>query len=295
MTAAARLEAALALLDRNDADRVERGWLRVRLARLLRFAEVAKSRRFIDEAIVLAETAGDRTLLAYARYLRGTLACMAGDVAKGLPEMEAGADALTALSESERACFATRAAVIAALSQLPEGRGTVVEWRAYVGQFRGARELGERLVAAARDSAGAPPGGGDEYFGLGDTYSALGMPDDAASMYALAHDAYVRAGHHILAANTLSNMRLRPLRYHTARRISPGAGNSRTAPRLHGRGRAARSPPQVTAPRPAATPGAGGTVGRGAGACARRERLGAQRGWPGHGAAVSRHPRLAAR
>jgi DNA-binding CsgD family transcriptional regulator len=200
-TAAARFEAALALMEREDSDAGERGWLLLRLSGLLGYVDVAKARAAADEAVTLATVANDGALAAFARLQRGSLDCHAGDVADGLPEMEAGATALEALSDVERAHLATYAAAIDAPTLLPEGRGTVVLWRATVGRYREARELGERLRAdLAAGAETIPPGVGGGYFGLADAYAALGMPGEAAVMYARARDAYELAGHHFLAA-----------------------------------------------------------------------------------------------
>jgi len=200
-TAAARFEAALDLTGRADTDAGERGWLLLRLSGLLGYVDVAKARAAADEAVALATVANDGALAALARLQRGSLACHAGDVAYGLPEMEAGTATLAALSDGERAHLATYAAAIDAPALLPEGRGTVVLWRAYVGRYREARELGERLLAelAAGDEA-MPQSVSSGCFGLGETYAMLGLPDEAAAMYARARDAYRRAGHHFLAA-----------------------------------------------------------------------------------------------
>ena len=200
-TAAARFEAALALMEQGDSDARERGWLLLRLSGLLGYVDVAKARAAADEAFALATVANDGALAALARLQRGSLACHAGDVAYGLPEMEAGTATLAALPDAERGRLAAQATAIDAPALLPEGRGTVVLWRATVGRYREARELGERLLAElAAGGEALPQGVGSGYFGLADAYAALGMPDEAAAMYARAHDAYRRAGHHFLAA-----------------------------------------------------------------------------------------------
>ncbi|MHB8646667.1 MAG: ATP-binding protein, partial [Thermomicrobiales bacterium] len=200
-TAAARFEAALARMEGDDTDAAERGWLLLRLSRLLRYAEVAKARAFVEEAVALGQFVNDGALAAFARYHRGVLALYSGDMAYALQEVEAGADALAALSDAERSHFATHAAAVGTASRVPDGRGTVVTVRANMGRYREARELGERLVAEAA--------GGDEevlqrfrdgYHGLSITYAALGMPDEASAMHAIAHSIYLRAGHHFLAS-----------------------------------------------------------------------------------------------
>src|SRR5206468_2145557 len=153
-----------------------------------------------DEAAAVAAAVTDRALAAYTRFHRGFLAGLAGDLAYGLPEIEAGADALAALSAGEREQFAAHAAAIDAPGGVPEGRGLVVVWRANAGRFRAARELGEGFLAeAAGDDEEALKTSRDPSFiGLGDAYAALGMPDEAAAMHTRAHDVFLRAGHHFL-------------------------------------------------------------------------------------------------
>jgi DNA-binding CsgD family transcriptional regulator len=204
LTAAQRFEAALALMARADVDAQARGWLLLRTARLLRYVDVARGAALADEAVSCAMTVSDRGLAAFARYTRGLLTCAAGDVAGGLPEMDAGVAALEALSEAERALVAAHAAAIDAPLSAPDWRGSLLLWSGQAGPFREARERGERLLAEAA-------GGGEEmeqalrdgYHGLGAAYAALGMPCEAATAYARACDAYLRAGHHALAAMAL--------------------------------------------------------------------------------------------
>jgi len=200
-TAAARFAAALVLMERDGTDAGERGWLLLRLSGLLGYLDIAKARVAADEAVALGKAANDNALTAFARLQRGSLACHAGDLAAGLPELEAGAAALAALPDAERVHLAAHAAAIDAPALLPEGRGTVVLWRTAVGRYREARALGEQLLAQLAVGGEAMPRGvGSGYFGLADAYAALGLPDQAAVMYARAHDAFAQADHHFLAA-----------------------------------------------------------------------------------------------
>jgi DNA-binding CsgD family transcriptional regulator/tetratricopeptide (TPR) repeat protein len=189
VAAAHRFEVALSLMARTNTDAGKRGWLLLRASRLLRYVDVAKSRAFADQAHALAEGVGDRALAAYARFQRGNEGCNAGDVAFGLPEMEAGAAEMEALSATELAQFATHAVAITASSRTADERGVVVIWRAFVGRLEAATELGERLVAEIEE--------GDEeallslteiLFGLGDAYAMLGMPAEAAAAHARSHE-----------------------------------------------------------------------------------------------------------
>jgi DNA-binding CsgD family transcriptional regulator len=71
-----------------------------------------------------------------------------------------------------------------------------VGWRANIGHYRGARALGERLLAEAAGDEGVLLGLRELPLGLGQAYAALGMPDEAAAMYTRAHERYLRVGHH---------------------------------------------------------------------------------------------------
>ncbi|MGI8854226.1 MAG: AAA family ATPase [Thermomicrobiales bacterium] len=223
-TAAARFDAALALMEANDADAGERGWLLLRSSRLVRYAEVARARALADKAVTLGRAANDGALVAFARFQRGLLACMGGDVADGLPELEAGADALASLSDAERAHFAARAAShaagIAATARVPEGRAMVAMMRGHVGRFAAARELGEGLVVGVDGGdTEMVQGVRDAYLGLGEAYAALGMAVEAAAAYATAHDAFLGAGHHVLACNvSMREMEMVALPYRTEER-----------------------------------------------------------------------------
>jgi transcriptional regulator with XRE-family HTH domain/tetratricopeptide (TPR) repeat protein len=199
-TAAARFEVALDLIGQAEGDVGARAWLLIRLSGLLRFVDVARARAFAHESYVQARAAGDEALAAYARFQRGLLACHAGDLAEGMPELEAGAAALALLSNADLAHVAEQFAAIDAASLLPDGHGTLVLWRAFVGRHGDARELGERLHAEDEADSGGLGGINSAYFGLGNTYAMLGMPGEALAMYARAHAAHLREGHYLLAS-----------------------------------------------------------------------------------------------
>jgi len=205
VTATARFEAALERMAAADASAMERGWLAIRASRLIQFADAAKARALADEAVALARIADDRALAAFARLQCGLLALFAGDVVHGIPEVEAGADVLAALDTTERAHFIAHTPGIGPASQLPDGRGTVVMWRSYVGPFPEVRELGERLVpeeAVAGDEV-VRQSLKEGIWGLAMTYAALGMPNEATALFPIAHDASIRAEHHAVASLTL--------------------------------------------------------------------------------------------
>src|SRR5439155_26889857 len=103
LTAAARFEAALALLEEDEANAAERGWLLFRLAILRRFADLRRGVDYLEEAERCGAAASDQALVAYALFNRGLLRCMSGDFRRGLAELEAGVAALDALPAEDRA------------------------------------------------------------------------------------------------------------------------------------------------------------------------------------------------
>ncbi len=218
LTAVARYEAVLALMERAGMDAGERGWLALRCALLLPYADVGKARAYIDAAQVLAVSTGDRTLAAFARFHRGLYASHAGDVAYGVPEMEAGIGAIAALSDAERAHFAA----LGMDNESLDKRAVVALWRVHVGRYREAYELGEQLAAEAWH---------DEWWGhgLAAAYAVLGMPDAAATMHVHAHDLCLQRGNIALASITARReIELVALPYRTQeiayrRRLAEGA------------------------------------------------------------------------
>ncbi|MHB8646159.1 MAG: helix-turn-helix transcriptional regulator [Thermomicrobiales bacterium] len=105
LSAAERYEAALALLPEHGAGAAARGWLLYRLSRLRRWDEPERSLAYLEDALQVAETSGDRALAALARFTRGVVrysavqeyAAGVTDVALAVAEIEA-----LALGERER-------------------------------------------------------------------------------------------------------------------------------------------------------------------------------------------------
>ncbi len=79
VTAADRYESAFGLLDAQQGDPAERGWLRLLAAALRRHEDIERSCRWTQEAVRLAATAGDPSLVARAKALLGLLATYLGD------------------------------------------------------------------------------------------------------------------------------------------------------------------------------------------------------------------------
>ena len=210
VTAAERFATAAALLEADGARTRERGWLLFYCGLLLRFADNAQAIHSLDEAEHAALAADDPVLAACARFQRGTSRCMAGEIHRGLAEIEQGVAALDELPGEYhlRSNDALALATIQAL--LPEAeraapppppragsvppstpqRGVLINWLGQAGRYREAHALGEAFIATMLASLGEdharlyPCLSG--HVGLGNAYAALGRPDDARREYALA-------------------------------------------------------------------------------------------------------------
>lgn len=203
--AAERFAAALALEDAGGVPAPGRGWLLLRLARLLRFANRRHGLAYLDEALQLAWAEGDRALGAAARCHRGLLRCLTGDVRGGLEDLGAGAEALDALSAGE---VARLAAVQGRLGiPLDAGlRGLQALWLAIVGRHAEALAAGTRVVTAHPAPRGELPldddPRGDAWTGLGIAHAVLGQPDEARAAFAAAHALFGASGHYLSVSTT---------------------------------------------------------------------------------------------
>jgi DNA-binding CsgD family transcriptional regulator/tetratricopeptide (TPR) repeat protein len=207
LTAAARYETALSLLDEDEAHVRERGWLLFRLAVLRRFTEVRRGVGYLEEAERCARVASDGALHAYALFNRGLLHCMSGAFRRGLAELQAGVAALDALPRVERARLQELESIGDPLDA-HNGRGELTLWLAETGRYGEARALAEQLVGSdggpAVDEATAGSRG-DAYYGLGYAYAGLGQPDEARRAFARARELFRTIDHRTMIMSTLGN------------------------------------------------------------------------------------------
>jgi DNA-binding CsgD family transcriptional regulator len=201
LTAADRFETALGLLEARGAGASERGWLRYRLAVLRRFDNAAPSLALLEEAERLAVEAEDRVLGAFVQVLRGYLYCQAGEPLRGLPELEAGVDAVEALPREELARAEVQASVDWTI-----GRGTLAMHTATTGYLVKARRMAERFLATANQRAlpHVPRAMyGDAYNSLGFAWSHLGDAEKAREAYERCIAIYRSLEHHTHVGNVL--------------------------------------------------------------------------------------------
>ncbi len=187
-TAAHRFEAALALVEIDPTAQNERGWLRFRLALLLRFEQPVAGVALLEAAERIGRSTNDQALVAYARFYQGMLRCQADDLRQGIAAEEAGITMLDALSADDRArLFAIDTTADPLDSQ--NGRGELTLALAENGRLQAARALGEQIVSLSEnETAGSR---GDSFYGLGYAYAALGLPEMARTAFGHAREVFV--------------------------------------------------------------------------------------------------------
>jgi DNA-binding CsgD family transcriptional regulator len=210
LTAAARYEAALALLDQRGAAAEERAALMLTLAVLYRFADAAHGLPYAEEAARLADGAGDRALAAAAAFDAGHLRTMAGDLRQGLGQMERALPLLEALPAAERA----RAPIVVVQRVPPEGqadyhRVAVTTMRAHVGR------LAEARAGSLSPLTGAPVPAASA---LARVAALLGQPEEARRYFDRNRAARRAAGRHWeVGLNAVQELRFLTLPYEPER------------------------------------------------------------------------------
>lgn len=203
LTAAARFDAALQLLEVQGAPASERARLLYRLARMRRYADPRQALGYLEDAIALAEEAGDRILVAYIGCFRGGLRCTSGEIRSGLADLEAGVAAIDALSPDERARLR---ALQEQLGDPPDEyhyRGALVTWLAIAGRCAEALALGAQLDVRPPARAPGTSGYANAWRGIASALATLGRPAEARQAYARASAAYRAVEHHYQVGNAL--------------------------------------------------------------------------------------------
>ena len=185
LTAAERYEAALRLLEADNGDLGERGWLHYRIARVRRAFAPWEAIEHLDAALCIADTTGDRALAAASRYSRGLCRLYQSDDygdADVMAEMVAGCDALEALSPDEQERLG--------LGPDEQGLPTITNVRGFlVAALAASGRVAEALAIGEAACDGRPrrtPLGdmawenyGDRDSGLGTAYALAGRPAEA--------------------------------------------------------------------------------------------------------------------
>jgi DNA-binding CsgD family transcriptional regulator/tetratricopeptide (TPR) repeat protein len=197
MTAAARYEAAFALLDAQHGNPVERGWLRLLAAALRRFQDLDHALGWAQEAVQLAATVDNPSLSARAQALLGLLMSYRGDNHTAVATIAAAMDAIDRLPPGIGTVH-RREQEIDKLAN----RGTLIEGLAYGGRLTEARVRGEAYLARFSAPATTPVEFGaiaNVHSGLSLAYAFQGEPDRARRSYAAAVSAYHAIDQHVWA------------------------------------------------------------------------------------------------
>ncbi|MHB8646217.1 MAG: AAA family ATPase [Thermomicrobiales bacterium] len=209
LTAAARFEAALGMMEHDARREGERGWLLFRLACLLRYWDTRKGLAYLTEAAHLAASLKDDALAACTTFVQGLLACYAGEVESGLAALEVGAAAIQLLSDEQRAFVKAQTEPTLLGFAIQSPWGLVATWYANVGRFREAQSLVEELLAT-------PFANTETKTALANAYACLGMPEEALAMFRQTEREHRNAGQHVrVSVSLLRRLCLVLLPYYT--------------------------------------------------------------------------------
>jgi DNA-binding CsgD family transcriptional regulator len=208
ITAAERYEAALALMDGTELAARERSTLLLTLAQLRRYTNLGHSIVLLEESARLAETAGDATLAAAARFDQGHHRLMLGDVPRGLQQMAAALPTLDDLSAADLARLPTML-TIGAAGGLQFHRGVLAGFLATTGHLDAAEALVDRFIEAGPDVSPRVPAT------QGFLNFLRGNPDAARQGFSTAAARFTAAGLHVEVAIYLNGLRRLAYQYET--------------------------------------------------------------------------------
>ena len=197
VTAAERYEAAMKLLDTQEADLAERGWVRLLAAALRRHDDRDRAFEWVEEVVRLAAAAGDPSLGARAQALLGLLLGYGGDYSTAVATISTAADMVDRLPPGTGAARRREQRI-----DKVANRGTLIAILARGGRLAEARTQGEAYLAKMTDPASTPGelgAIGDAHSGLSMAYALQGEPGLARRSYAASVAAYLASDLHLFA------------------------------------------------------------------------------------------------
>jgi hypothetical protein len=200
VTAAQRYEAAFTLLDAQQGDPAERGWVRLLAAALRHHEGLVQARAWVEEAMQLAREAGDPSLSARAQALFGLHLLYRGEYRTAMANFASAVDLIDRLPPETG--ITRRAQQIDKVAN----RGTLISFLAYSGRLAEARTQGEIYLARRAQSATTPGGLGaiaNAHSGLGVAYALQGEPVLARQSYAATVAEFDAIDQHMFALNKL--------------------------------------------------------------------------------------------
>jgi DNA-binding CsgD family transcriptional regulator len=195
--AAERYEAAMKLLDRQNADLAERGWVRLLAAALRRHDDRDRALDWVKEVVRLALTGGDPSLSARAQALQGLLIGYGGDFRTTATTLTTAADMVDRLPPGTGVARRREQRI-----DKVANRGTLIAVLARGGHLAEARTQGEDYLAKITDPASTPGelgAIGDAHLGLAMAYALQGEPGLARRSYAASVAAFLASDLHLLA------------------------------------------------------------------------------------------------
>jgi DNA-binding CsgD family transcriptional regulator len=227
VTAAERLQAAAALLERVEGEERTRCRLGCRIGYLKRFSDPAGAIAAVDVAERIAARIGDAAIAAEMGCNRGGLLCYMDRFRAGCAEIERGLGALAAtpleaaqMPAAIQAWFDVFLPTTSSIDAIEDERaierlhaaglhfrqGTYRQHHASAGYLGSAVDADEQFVALV-DEPGArgrmPAGAAFTYHGLGIARASLGRPDAAHRAWARARELFAKYDHHALVVFTL--------------------------------------------------------------------------------------------
>ncbi len=197
VTAAERYEAAMKLLDTQEADLAERGWVRLLAAALRRHDDRDRAFEWVEEVVRLAAAAGDPSLGARAQAFLGLLLGYGGDHSTAVATISTAADMVDRLPPGTGAARRREQRI-----DKVANRGTLIAILARGGHLAEARTQGEDYLAKMTDPASTPGelgAIGDAHSGLSMAYALQGEPGLARRSYAASVAAYLASDLHLFA------------------------------------------------------------------------------------------------
>lgn len=203
--AAERFEAAVEALGDLGKDAEKRGWLLVRVARMLRYAAPEIGLARLEEAGRIAEATGDRPLTAMVLWQSGLLRCLQGRIQFGIELFTRGVTALDALTPAERERLRGNEPLVKFLFDEYQSAGTLALWLSEAGRFAEALTYAAPYVAEPVVPAGAEGTFADAYSAFARAQAMLGHAEEARLAYARAYAAYRDDHHNLQLARVLIN------------------------------------------------------------------------------------------
>jgi DNA-binding CsgD family transcriptional regulator len=199
LMAAEHLTAALHLAREHGIPPGERGWLIIRLVRLLRFADQVVTLGYVQEALECARAARDDALVAYATFCGGEAHFYQGSGAQGIAEMRAALEMLRNLTDIERATMNDLVHSGIAVSDIVL-KTTLAAGLSHTGAISDALEIVTGVMSdVAKRGTPAPA---EAQWALGLAHALAGEPAIARRSFAIAREQFRATHDYVMAGST---------------------------------------------------------------------------------------------